>query len=104
MKKLILASALTLLASGAFASDKFLGDTSEYYGNVQLDHAAGTRTDKLGYYHDHGDDVIKNHTPHGHSMPVESASQTSRGGDYAGSHDHGDDVVRNYTPHPHMSR
>lgn len=102
MKKLILASALALIANGAFALDKNLGNTSEYSQSPLVDHSPGVKTNSLGADHDHGDNTISDYTPHGHDVPVQKRPQAS--GDDGRTnmmHDHGDDTVKNFTPHPH---
>lgn len=102
MKTLILASALTLITSGAFALDEYLGGSSEYYQSPLVDHSRGEKTNALGPHHDHGDNTLRNYIPHGHDVPVLEHPKAS--GDVNPNnmmHDHGDDTIKNFTPHPH---
>lgn len=102
MKKLILAGVLSLVATGAFALDKSLGDSSEYYQSPLEDHSPGAKSTMLGPEHGHGDDVVRDYTKHGHDGPVMKHPQAStEGNSNTNMHDHGDNVVDNFTPHPH---
>lgn len=102
MNKLILAGVLSLVTTGAFAADKILGDSSEYYQSPLLDHGPGAKSTMLGPDHGHGDDVISDYTKHGHDGPVMKHPQASTNGNSnTNLHDHGDNAVDNFTQHPH---
>ncbi|WP_043107079.1 hypothetical protein [endosymbiont of unidentified scaly snail isolate Monju] len=98
MKKLVIATLLTLSSAGAMALDQVL-DNNEYYGSPLADHAPGSRSTSLGPNHDHGDDTVKEFVRHGHDLPVKPDNHP-----YAQNmpmHDHGDDTIKNFVPHSH---
>ena len=102
MKKLILAGVLSLVATGAFALDKNLGDSSEYGQSTLVDHGPGAKTTMLGPHHDHGDNVAQDFIEHDHDVPVMSHPEgPTTGNNGTKLHDHGDDVYKDFTPHPH---
>ena len=101
MKQIILATALTLIVSSAFAMDKFLGDTSEYTGQLLLDHGPGAKTEWIDVNHDHGDNVALDFMQHDHELAIKQRENDSREGDTMGMHDHGDDISKDFYPHPH---
>lgn len=98
MKYLIIATALTLGATGAFAHDEVLKNSSEGYQSPLADHGPGSKADQLSPQHGHGDDTVKNFVKHGHDLPIRDDHPH---GPATAMHQHGDDVVRDYVEHAH---
>lgn len=102
MNKLLIATAIGLISTGAFATDQHIGESSEYYQSPLADHGPGAKTKMLAPGHDHGDDTQKNFVDHDHDMPVAKTQAASSGSSsMPGMHDHGDDVRDNYIAHEH---
>ena len=104
MKKLIIAGAISLLASTAFALDKHLGGKSEYHGDPLLDHGPGAPAGEVGPGHDHDTDVIKNFVEHEHEGQVidqDRRTVRSDSGIHGPGHDHDTDVIKNFVEHEH---
>ena len=98
MKKLIIVGTISLLSATAFANDKTLGESSEYYGSPLLDHNNRSTSQTLPINHDHGDDATSNFVDHDHEqMLAEHAA--GHPGKMPAWHDHGDDTTQNYVEH-----
>jgi len=96
MKKLIIATLLTLSSAGAMALDQVL-DKGEYYNSPLADHSRGQRTTVLGPNHDHGNDTAKEFVQHGHDLPVQPDNHPHMAN--PAMHDHGDDTVKDFIKH-----
>ena len=103
MKNLIIAGAISLFATTAFALDKYVGDSSEFYGSVLTDHGAGApQTNKLSSAHDHGDNTIDNFVEHEHDGKIVAQPVgRSDGNRIDPLHDHGDNTINNFVDHKH---
>ena len=104
MKKLLIAGAVSLLATAAFALDKHLGGESEFHGSILLDHGPGAPTGKLGPQHDHDEDTVKNFVEHDHDgqlIEKEPRTANTENAKVVPGHDHDIDVIKNFVEHEH---
>jgi hypothetical protein len=101
MNKLIIAGAISLLSTAAFAHDKALGDSPEYDSSALVDHSQGTTSQTLPRNHDHGDETAKNFVDHDHErmMAEDPVGHAAWMGTM--QHDHGDNTVKNFNDHDH---
>ena len=101
MKTLIVAGTIALLSTAAFANDKTLGESSEYYGSPLLDHGQPSTSNTLSKNHDHGDNAVNNFVDHEHArMMADHNRVIAEHNQMMGAmHDHGDNTVNNFVPH-----
>ena len=95
MNRLLIASAIGLAATVAYATDQHVGDSSEYYQSAINDQGPGGAT------HDHGDNTVQNFVLHGHDTPIADQSASPEKEGVVQVHDHGDNTLRNFIAHEH---